>query len=94
MSRPSAPTIDVFFALDEGAPRQRGRPAGSPSCGGAGVAADTDYAGRSLKGQLTQAARLGAAATVIVGPDGAVLRRHGQADEPLALADVVGRLSA
>ena len=48
------PTIDVFFALDEGAPRSevarllaelRGR----------GLAVDTDYAGRSLKGQLTQA---------------------------------------
>ena len=58
-----------------------------------GVAADTDYAGRSLKGQLTQAGRLGAAATVVVGPDGAVLRRPGQADEPIAPADIVGRLS-
>ena len=34
--------------------------AGSPSSARAGVAADTDYAGRSLKGQLTQARRLGA----------------------------------
>ena len=89
----AAPTIDVFFVLDAGAPRQlvadwlatlRRR----------GVAADTDYAGRSVKGQLTQSARLGAAVTVIVSSDGAVLRRHGGADEPLALADVVGRLSA
>ena len=87
-----APTIDVFFALDEGAPRSevarllaelRGR----------GLAVDTDYAGRSLKGQLTQAGRLGAAATVVVGSHGATVRRPGQADEPLALADVVGRLS-
>jgi histidyl-tRNA synthetase len=87
------PTIDVFFALDEGAPRSevarllaelRGR----------GLAVDTDYAGRSLKGQLTQAGRLGAAATVVVGSKEATLRRPGQADEPLALADVVGRLSA
>ena len=29
---------------------------GSPSCARAGLAVDTDYAGRSLKGQLTQAA--------------------------------------
>jgi len=87
------PTIDVFFALDEGAPRQevsrwlaelRRR----------GIAADTDYAARSLKGQLTQSLRLAAAATVIVGPDEAVLRRQGHTDEPLAFADVVGRLSA
>jgi histidyl-tRNA synthetase len=59
-----------------------------------GLAVDTDYAGRSLKGQLTQAGRLGAAATVVVGGEGATLRRPGQADEPLALADLVGRLSA
>ena len=86
------PTIDVFFALEQGAPRHEvARWLAELRRGG--VAADTDYAGRSLKGQLTQAARLGAAATVIVGPDGAVLRRHGHADEPLALADVVGRLS-
>ena len=46
------------------------------------------------QGQQTQAARLGAASTVVVGPESAVLRRPGQADEPLALADIVGRLSA
>ena len=74
-----APTIDVFFALDEGAPRQRGGADGSPSCARAGLAADTDYAGRSLKGQLTQAARLGAAATVDRRlRTSAVLRRPGR----------------
>ena len=88
-----APSLDVFIALDEGAPRQevarwlaelRQR----------GIAADTDFAGRSLKGQMTQAARLGATATVVVGADGAMLRRQGHTDEPIAHADVVGRLSA
>jgi len=87
------PTIDVFFALDDGAPRQEVT-GWLAELRRLGVAADTDYAGRSLKGQLTQAARLGAAATVIVGPDGAALRRQGQTDELLAYADVVGRLSA
>ena len=86
------PGIDVFFAVEDGARRPdvtrwlaefRAR----------GLAADTDYAGRSLKGQLTQAGRLGAAATVIVGSEGAVLRRPGAPDEPIAPADVVGRLS-
>jgi histidyl-tRNA synthetase len=88
-----APTIDVFFALEDGAPRQlvAGWLADLRS---AGVAADTDYAGRSLKGQLTQSARLGATATVIVRPEGAVLRRPGQTDEPIGHADIVGRLSA
>jgi len=89
----AAPRLDAFLALEAGAPREdvarwlaelRRR----------GVAADTDFAGRSLKGQLTQAARLGAAATVVVRSDGATLRRQGQADEPIAHADVVGRLSA
>jgi histidyl-tRNA synthetase len=88
----SPPTIDVFLALDEGAPRSDvARVLAELRANG--VAADTDYAGRSLKGQLTQAGRLGAAQTVVVGPHGATLRRAGAADEPLALADVVGRLS-
>ncbi len=87
------PAIDVFFALDERAPRQRVA-SWLAELRRRGVAADTDYAGRSLKGQLTQSARLGATATVIVGHEGAVLRRSGQSDEPLAHADVVGRLSA
>ena len=87
------PSIDVFFALEDGAPRTevaqwlaelRRR----------GTAADTDFAARSLKGQLTQAARLGAAATVVVRADGATLRRQGQVDEPITHADIVGRLSA
>jgi histidyl-tRNA synthetase len=88
----AAPAIDVFLALDEGAPRRQVT-SWLAELRRHGVAADTDYAGRSLKGQLTQSARLGAAATVIVRSDDAVLRRHGQADEPLAHADIVGRLS-
>jgi histidyl-tRNA synthetase len=88
-----APTTDVFFALEDGAPRHQVA-RWLAELRRHGVAADTDYAGRSLKGQLTQSARLGAAATVIVRSDGAVLRRQGQADEPLAHADVVGRLSS
>jgi histidyl-tRNA synthetase len=87
------PTIDVFFALEEGAPRSEVARM-LADLRAAGLAVDTDYAGRSLKGQQTQAARLGAASTVVVGSESAVLRRPGQADEPLALADVVGRLSA
>jgi histidyl-tRNA synthetase len=58
----------------------------------AGVSCDTDYAGRSVKGQLTQAGRTGAAATVVAGPDGARVRRAGQQDENVALDDLVARL--
>ena len=46
----------------------------------AGVSADTDYAGRSLKGQLTQAGRLGAETIVIAEAEGATVRRRGQQD--------------
>jgi histidyl-tRNA synthetase len=88
-----APSVDVFFALEQRAPRQEVT-AWLAELRRRGVAADTDFAGRSLKGQLTQAARLGAAATVIVRPDGATLRHPGLPDEPVAHADIVGRLSA
>jgi hypothetical protein len=57
------------------------------------VAADTDYAGRSLKGQLTQAGRSGAVTTVILRADDAVIRRQRAQDEPVAHHDLPGRLS-
>jgi histidyl-tRNA synthetase len=82
----------VFIALDDGAPR--------PTVARwlaelrrAGVAAETDYAGRSLKGQLTQARRLDARSVVIVGAETATLRRPGTADEVLDHAEIVSRLS-
>ena len=88
-----APSIDVFIALEGGVARQEVA-AWLADLRRFGIAADTDFAGRSLKGQLTQAARLGAATTVIVRPDGATLRRQGHADELITHSDVVGRLSA
>ncbi len=83
--------IDVFLALEPDAPRELAL-GWLKELRAAGIAADTDYAGRSIKGQLTQAGRSGAQTTVIVGPTDAVLRRHGTQDEPLAHADVLGRL--
>ncbi|MEJ7570313.1 MAG: histidine--tRNA ligase [Gaiellaceae bacterium] len=83
--------IDVFLALEPDAPRELAL-GWLKELRAAGIAADTDYAGRSLKGQLTQAGRSGAQTTVIVGPTDVVLRRHGTQDEPLAHADVLGRL--
>jgi histidyl-tRNA synthetase len=82
---------EVFFATERGAPRELVL-RWLKQLRAHGVAADTDYAGRSLKGQLTQARRLGAASVVILGPDGAILRRTGEEDEPLAFDDVPGRL--
>jgi histidyl-tRNA synthetase len=86
-------TTDVFFALDEGAPRERVTQ-WLRDLRARGVASDTDYAGRSLKGQLTHAARLGAAATVVVHGDGATIRRAGRTDVRVALEDVPEALLA
>ena len=89
---PPEPGVDVFLALDDGAPR--------PSVARwlaelrrVGVAAETDYAGRSLKGQLTQARRLDARAVVVVGAETATLRTSGVADEALEHGEIVSRLS-
>jgi histidyl-tRNA synthetase len=57
--------IDVFFVLEEGAPRADVL-ALMADLRRRGLAADTDYAGRSRKGQLTQASRLGAKRVVVV----------------------------
>jgi histidyl-tRNA synthetase len=85
------PTIDVFFALDSDAPR-RLVSAWLAELRACGLACDTDYAGRSLKGQLTQAGRLGATTTVIVRDADALIRKAGEQDEPVAHADMLGRL--
>ena len=86
------PTVDVFFACESDAPRVlvtrwlaelRRR----------GISCDTDYAGRSLKGQLTQAGRAGAATTVVVGSERAAIRRPGATDEDVRHDDVLARLS-
>jgi histidyl-tRNA synthetase len=50
-----------------------------------GVSCDTDYAGRSVKGQLTQAGRARAELTVIVRGDGATIRRAGLDDVEVPL---------
>jgi histidyl-tRNA synthetase len=88
---PEVERIEVFIATEESAPRELVL-RWLKELRVHGVAADTDYAGRSLRGQLTQAGRLGAATTLIVRPDGATLRRQGEQDELLAHGDVLGRL--
>ncbi len=86
------PTIDVFFASEGAEARAQMLPVVA-ELRRQGLSVDTDYAGRSLKGQLTQAQRLGAATTVIVKGDEAVLRRQGTADERVPTAELVARLS-
>ena len=89
---PPEPRIDVFFALGEGAPREQVTK-WLRDLRAEGVPCDTDYAGRSLKGQLGQASRLGATTTVVVRGDGAVIRRAGEQDEEVGLDDIPVRLS-
>jgi len=84
--------LGVFFVLAEDAPRDAAL-AVLAELRRAGVSADIDYAGRSLKGQLTQAGRTGARAIAIVRGDGVTLRREGQADKEVSLADVVATLT-
>ena len=72
------PALDIFFAFDGGervaalalmAELRRG-----------GVPCETDYAGRSLKGQLTQARRLGARTIVIARAGHFDVQRRGEED--------------
>ena len=90
---PGQEPIDVFFACDEGAPRERVLEL-MARLRESGRAADTDYAGRSLKGQLTQAGRLGARLTVVVGPTAATIREQGSQDIEVPLEELEERLSA
>ena len=59
-----------------------------------GLRADTDYASRSVKGQLTQAKRLGARGTLVVDGSGQVLRRPGQEDVAVESPDEIMELLA
>jgi histidyl-tRNA synthetase len=86
------PSVDVFVAVEPEAPRELVPPL-LKQLRDRGVAADTDYAGRSLKGQLTQAGRSGAHTTVIVRAADALIRRTGAQDEAVAHAELPGRLS-
>ena len=85
------PAVDAFLIAAEGADRlvvQRVL----KELRDAGLAADTDYAGRSLKGQRTQAARLGAAARVLFHERSALVELRDRAREEVpfdAVVDVV-----
>ena len=60
--------IEVFFIVGDGADRAAVLKA-IAALRARGISSDMDYAGRSLKGQRTQAGRLGAKRVVEVGPD-------------------------
>ena len=65
---PEQPEIDVFFVCEPGVDRA---PVAAllKTLRDGGASVDMDYAGRSVKGQHTQAGRLGAKNVIVVGPD-------------------------
>jgi len=84
--------IDAFFVVDDGADRAQVL-ATMARLRARGLAVDTDYAGRSKKGQLTQAGRLGAKTTVVVDAEGVRIVRPG-GDEPTTLDELEASLGA
>jgi histidyl-tRNA synthetase len=83
--------IDVFVAVQEQDAKPRALPL-VQELRRRGLRADLDYGGRSLKGQLTQAGRLGAKAIVEWGPERSRLRRQGRPDEEVPTAELAERL--
>jgi histidyl-tRNA synthetase len=92
MGEPELPAreVDVFLALDDGAPREEAVRL-LAALRREGLAAEMDYAGRSLKGQLTQAQRLNARTTAI-WKDGWVVRRRHEQDEQVDGSQLLERL--
>jgi histidyl-tRNA synthetase len=91
--RPTAarPGVDVFVVVD-GADRGDAHVL-LQSLRRAGLAADMDYAGRSVKGQLSQAGRTGADAVVVLRAGDAVVRRAGAPDVVVEPGEVVATLT-
>jgi histidyl-tRNA synthetase len=86
------PRVDVFFVCEPAADRARILPL-LAELRRRGLTADLDYAGRSIKGQLTQAGRLGAGWTVIVEDGQATVREQGKDDWTTPLDALVDRIS-
>ena len=85
------PSLDVFFVVED-APREHVLQV-LAEVRRAGLSADADYAGRSLKGQMTQAGRTGAHTVVIVRGTQATIRRDGR-EQAVGLDEVVATLTA
>ena len=77
---PEAERLDIFVAFENSDLRDAVLPT-IARWRAAGRSVDTDYAGRSMKGQLTQAHRLNAATVVVAKHDGTYeIRRRGEDD--------------
>ncbi len=86
------PTLDVFLAVDGGA--RADALALLAQLRARGIAADTDYAGRSLKGQFTQAQRSGVRDTVIFRDGSITLRRRGEQDVDVQAHELLEMLAS
>jgi len=86
------PHVDVFFVCESSVERSRVLPL-LAELRRRGLTADLDYAGRSVKGQLTQAGRLGAGWTVIVDGGEATVREQGKDDWKTPIDGLVDRIS-
>jgi histidyl-tRNA synthetase len=84
--------LDVFIVTGDGAVREEVLPA-LAELRHRGVAAEIDYAGRSFKGQMTQAGRTGATTVAIVRGTEVTIRRGGQDERTIPLADLVDTLT-
>jgi histidyl-tRNA synthetase len=82
--------LEIFFVVDEEAPRERALMA---ELRHAGRSCDTDYAGRSVNGQIKLANRLDSRFTVIVKGDEAIVRERGSRDVVVALDELPQRLA-
>jgi histidyl-tRNA synthetase len=91
-ARREAAGLDVYFVSTEGADRSRVVPL-LAELRRRGLRADMDYGGRSRKGQLGQAGRLGAGWTVIVDGGRATVREPGRDDWTASLDELVDRIS-
>ncbi len=89
---PAGRRVEVFFVIEEGAPRDRVL-AEMMKLRERDTVCDTDYAGRSFKGQMTQAARTGASTVVIARPGDALVRRRGAEEQIVPLDDLAATLS-
>jgi histidyl-tRNA synthetase len=90
--RAEPPHIDVFFVCEQDSDRVRILPL-LAELRRRGLRADMDYAARSTKGQLTQAARLGAGWTVLVDGAHATVREQGRKDFTAPLEEIVDRIT-
>jgi histidyl-tRNA synthetase len=86
------PGLDVFVALLDAAHKPRVLPLVS-ELRRRGLSAEVDYGGRSHKGQLTHARRLGAETIVEWGPEQSVVRSRGRPDEEVPTAQLAERLA-